>query len=125
MPFLTYSWKLKRTLPMLSDEEFAPIHSALQNRIERMKEYCRTHARASLAEAAQHCCDDALDYYEKISGVRLAHPDQLDWVRLSQYGRLCPSCEKPLRTPRAKLCVACGFELPEGQIAGAATPPTS
>ena len=123
MPFTTYSWKLKRRLPMLSDAEFAPINKALQNRIERIKEYRRTHPHSSLTEAGQHCCDDALDHYEKISGIKLAHPDELYWVQLSRYGRPCPNCEKPFRTPRAKLCVECGFELPEGQLAGAATPP--
>jgi hypothetical protein len=108
---------------MLSEEEFAPINKALQSRIERIKEYRRTHPRSSLAEAGQNCCDDALDRYEKISGIRLAHPDELYWVQLSRYGRPCPNCEKPFRTPRAKLCVECGFELPEGQVAGPATFP--
>lgn len=123
MPFTTYSWKLKRRLPMLSDEEFGPIDAALRNRIERMQQYRRTHPHSSLTEAAEHCCDDALDFYEKLSGVRLARPDDLYWVQLSRYGRLCPNCGKPFRTPRAKLCVECGFELPEGERAGAAKAP--
>lgn len=108
---------------MLSDEEFAPIGKALENRIERMRAYRRTYPQASLAEAALHCCDDALDQYEQISGVRLAHPDELAWVRLARYGRPCPDCGKLFRTPRAKLCVECGFELPEGKFAGPARPP--
>ncbi len=108
---------------MLSDEEFAPINEAMQNRVERIKDYRRTHPHSSLAEALQHSCDDALDYYQQVSGIRLTHPDDLYWVRLSHYGRPCPNCDKPFRTPRAKLCVECGFELPEGQLAGVATAP--
>ena len=123
MPLNTYSWKLRRHLPMLSDEEFEPINRSLQNRIERIKDYRRTHPLSTLAEARQHSCDDTLDHYKKISGIRLAHPDQLYWVLLSRFGRPCPNCEKPFRTPRAKLCVECGFELPDGQLAGEAIAP--
>jgi hypothetical protein len=124
MPFVTYSWKLKRRLPMLSDEEFAPIKAALQNRVERIRAYRRRHPDSPLAEAVQHSGDDALDYYEQASGVRLTHPDDLYWVQLSRYGRPCPNCDRPFRTPRAMLCVECGLELPEGQVAGSAPPPT-
>ncbi len=60
----------------------------------------------------------ALDAYEQITGVRLDHPDQLYVVRLSDYGRPCPECAKPFRTPRAKFCAECGFQLPDGEVAG-------
>lgn len=123
MPLTAYSWKLKRHLPMLSDEEFEPISKALHNRIERIKDYRCVHPQSSLAEAGQHCCDNALDLYEKLSGIRLVHSDELYWVQLSRYGRPCPNCEKLFRTTRAKLCAECGYELPEGQLAGDATLP--
>lgn len=117
MPVLMYSYGLKRSLPMLSDEEFEPIGKALENRVEQIKEYRRVH-QCSLDEALKHSSVDALDHYERISGIRLAHPDELYWVQLSRYGRSCPHCGKPFRTPRAKLCAECGFTLPKGQRSG-------
>jgi hypothetical protein len=120
MPTTQYSFKLKRRVPLLSDEEYRPIEEALRFRSQRIKDYRRTHSHSSLAEAKRHSCDDVLEYYESLSGIRLDDPDQLYWVQLSRYGRPCPKCRKLLRTPRAKLCVECGFELPEGEVAGPA-----
>ena len=117
MPITLYSFKLKRELPLLSDEEYHPIEKALANRIKGIKEYRQQH-RVSLEEAKRHSCDDALDYYERLTGVRLSDADELYWVRLSRYGRICSRCGKPFRTPRAKLCVECGLELPRDEIAG-------
>jgi hypothetical protein len=119
-----YSFKLKRKLPLLSDAEYHPIEQALAERIKRIKEYRLQHL-ASLEDAKRHSCDDALDYYEDLTGVRLFAVDELYWVRLSRYGRICPQCGKPLRTPKAKLCAECGLELPQGEIAGPAVSPST
>lgn len=122
MPITLYSYKLRRWVPLLTDEEFEPIALSVGSMIERIKRYMKDQ-RSSLTEARLRCCDDLLAYYEDLSGVRLAHPDELFAVRLSYYGRICPSCSKLFRTPRAKLCAECGFELPEGELAGPATIP--
>jgi hypothetical protein len=114
-----YSFKLRRELPLLSDDEYRPIAQALTNRIEGIKAYRQQHG-VSLAEAKRHSCDDALDHYERLTGIRLSDPDELYWVQLSRYGRICPECRKPFRTPKAKLCAECGLELPPGEIAGPA-----
>src|SRR5262245_26812465 len=117
MPVTLYSFKFRRELPLLSEEEFQPIAKLLRNRVEDIKQY-RTEHGAALDEARRHSSNDALDYYEKLTGIRLSHPDELYWVRLSRYGRGCPKCGKPFRTPRAKLCAECGLELREGEVAG-------
>ena len=122
MPITLYSFKLKRELPLLSDAEYHPIEQALTNRIKGIKEYRQQH-RVSLEEAKRHSCDDALDHYEGLTGVRLSDADELYWVRLSKYGRICPQCGKPFRTPRAKLCAECGLELPRDEVAGPAVFP--
>jgi hypothetical protein len=46
-------------------------------------------------------------YYE-ITGFRETNPNAVGHHRLSMYGPPCSSCGKPLRTPRAKSCDACG-----------------
>jgi hypothetical protein len=121
MPTTLYSFKLKREVPLLSADEYGPIGQALANRLDGIKDYMLQHG-VSLKEAKGHSCDSALDYYERLTGIRLADPDELYWVELSKYGRPCPQCAKPFRTPRAKLCAECGFKLPPGEVAGPATP---
>lgn len=122
MPITLYSFKLKREVPLLTDEEYRPIGEALSDRIKGMKKY-RAQNGGSIAEAAQKSSDEALDLYEGLTGVRLAHPDELYSVELSAYGRPCPKCSRPFRTPVAKFCAECGFELPPGEVAGPAVLP--
>src|SRR6185369_688500 len=88
MPVTRYSYKLGREISLLSDEEYRPIAELLQQRIESIKQYRADHG-VSLAEARRHSSAEALAYYEKLTGIRLSHPDELYWVRLSHYGRSC------------------------------------
>jgi len=119
MPITLYSYKLKRWAPLLSDEEFRPIARALDQRVKAIRLHMGRNG-ASLDQARRRSSGEALDIYERLTGVRLSHPDELYAVRLSQYGWQCPRCAKPFRTPKAKLCAECGFELPPGQVAGPA-----
>jgi hypothetical protein len=123
MPVSMYSFKLRRNVPMLSDEEFEPIEKALFLRIRRIQEYRLSHPTASIGDARRYSVDHALDLYEDMTGVRLADPDELYAVQLSLYGRPCPQCGKPFRTPRARFCAECGLGLPSGEVAGPASAP--
>ena len=113
-----YSYRFKREMPLLTEAEFEAIGVSLSARIEEITAYRAKHD-CSLLEARAKASLAALDAYERLTGERLDHPDQLYWVQLSRYGRPCPSCSKPFRTPRAKLCVECGYELAAGELAGA------
>jgi len=62
MPITLYNFKLKRELPLLSDDEYRPIERALIDRLEEIKEYRHQH-QASLEEAKRHTSDDALDFH--------------------------------------------------------------
>jgi hypothetical protein len=50
----------------------------------------------------------ALARYFEITGFRETNPNAIWHHRLSLFGPPCASCGKLLRTPRAKLCAACG-----------------
>jgi hypothetical protein len=121
MPVAHYSYGLKRVIPMLTEDEFRPIARLLRSRPCDIQQYMRDHPSASLTEAKHGSASEALDCYERATGVRLESPDMLHWVELARYGLPCPSCGKLMRTPFARLCAACGFELPEGEVAGPAT----
>lgn len=114
-----YSYKLRREVPLLSDQEWKIIGAHFDNYIQAIKTYRELHG-CSLDEARDRNPQGqaALAAYEALTGVRLDHPEQLYALPLSKYGRPCPSCSRPFRTPRARMCAECGYQLPEGEVAG-------
>jgi hypothetical protein len=52
----------------------------------------------------------ALQAYERITGVAETNINAIWHHRRSLYGPPCEACSKPLRTPRASFCAACGWE---------------
>lgn len=64
------------------------------------------------AVAALHGMDSKpfLDEYERLTGFRETNPNAVWHHRLALYGPPCRVCSKPLRTPQASRCVACGAE---------------
>lgn len=51
-----------------------------------------------------------LDYYKIITGMEETEPNAIMHHRIAQYGPPCENCGKPYRTPKASLCVACGYK---------------
>jgi len=94
---------------MLTEAEWEVVSPALANGVAQIKAY-REKYNCSLAEARAHGYgQDALELYEKITGFRETNPDALFHHRLGIYGPLCGACHKPLRTPNASYCAACGW----------------
>ncbi len=54
--------------------------------------------------------------YVRITGYVETNPAAVWHHRLALYGPPCSSCGKPLRTPKAKLCAACGTRLPSNGV---------
>ncbi|HEX8430379.1 MAG TPA: hypothetical protein VF625_03795 [Longimicrobium sp.] len=49
--------------------------------------------------------------YEMFTGVRETNVNAIPHHVASLYGPPCPACGKPLRTPKARLCAACGWGM--------------
>jgi hypothetical protein len=79
-------------VPMLTDSERDIVWKALEGKTipfpERHKNF--------LAE------------YEQLTGFRETNPNAVFHHVASQYGPPCETCGKPLRTPNASFCAACG-----------------
>lgn len=50
-----------------------------------------------------------LEMYRLLTGFTETNPNAVMHHKVEQYGLPCPQCTKPLRTPEARFCAACGF----------------
>jgi hypothetical protein len=93
---------------MLEEREWEEIVAHQTKQLERIKHHRAAHG-VSLTEAKDIVTDSgALECYFQLTGFRETNPNALWHHRLSLFGPPCRICSKPLRTPRAKLCAACG-----------------
>ena len=104
-----YCRRCRTEVPMLDESEWAEFEPLLANAIGQTKRY-RAERRVSLAEArAKGYGREALERYSQITtGFRETNTDALWHHRLNLFDPPCNACGKPLRTPRAKRCAACG-----------------
>lgn len=89
-----WCWRCQMDVPMLDEDEYARV-AAL---------YSRCLSEGQVAARMQ----PVLDAYEEITGFRETNANAVMHHRLSLYGLSCVGCGKPLRTPRASFCAACG-----------------
>ena len=98
-------------LPMLDEAEWAEMVPLLVVAIqELMDERRETGIGLSEAQASGKFGSRALAFYCDLTGFDETNVNALWHHRLSLYGPPCVHCAKPLRTPQAKLCAACGRE---------------
>ena len=53
---------------------------------------------------------ELLEYYNNLTGFGETEPNAIMHHSLEQIGADCENCGKPYRTPKAKLCVNCGYK---------------
>lgn len=102
-----WCWRCKAEMPMLDEEEFS--------RVDQLYGECMN---ASVANRRAFQLPDnmsmeerfrpVVEAYEAITGLSDLHHNAIMHHRISLFGEPCVYCGKPLRTPNAKLCVACG-----------------
>ena len=105
-----YCWRCDMVVPMLTEQEWQLIEPALSQAISDVKAYRAAHGVA-LSDALQHSYGQtALELYHQFTGFSETNPDAIWHHRLSIYGPPCSACGKPLRTPQASFCAACGTQ---------------
>jgi hypothetical protein len=104
-----YCWRCDKTLPMLEENEWAIVSPLLSDAISQIQQF-RVENNCSLDKALELGIfgTEALAVYQNITGNAETDINSLSHHRASIYGPPCVYCGKPLRTPSARLCAACG-----------------
>lgn len=89
---------------MLDEAEFAIVWALYDGAIRTGKATPRALGPTNIADLFRPVCDA----YERLTGFREDHAAAILHHRLSLYGPPCGACGKPLRTPKARHCAACG-----------------
>jgi hypothetical protein len=94
-------------MPKLDEEEYAEVARLHSQAIMATKEFRRAWdiplESASMHERFAPVCIQ----YERITGMKKSNENAIMHHRISLFGPPCKHCQKPLRTPKAKLCGAC------------------
>ena len=83
-------------IPMLNREEFAIASELYSKGFKKVK------------VNRQERFKELLDYYNDLTGFEETEPNAIMHHSIEQFGPDCENCGKPYRTPKAKLCLACG-----------------
>jgi hypothetical protein len=100
---------------MMDEDEFARVYATYLDGI-RTIQAIRERDDVSLAESpVREMAARVRREYEALGGTPgFGDPgDDVHHVlkhRLADYGPLCTACGRPLRTPEASLCAACGHQ---------------
>jgi len=103
-----YCWRCDADIPMLEDDEWKELFPHLEEGLRAIKDLRRNNSM-SLEQAKDETYGrGALQRYFDLTGSRETNTNALWHHRVSQYGPPCSFCGKPLRTPKARMCAACG-----------------
>ena len=96
---------------MLDEDEYAEVYRLYGGAMSATKEF-RERWNIPLIEATREDRFRPLrDAYERLTGMKETNHNAIMHHRLSLYGPPCKQCQKPLRTPKAKLCGSCMFPV--------------
>ena len=93
---------------MLDESEFEVVRKAHSRGIQAVKDYRQQNGASLRDTPIAQLHQPVQDAYERLTGATGFHQDHILKHRLSLYGPPCSACGKPLRTPLAKMCAACG-----------------
>jgi hypothetical protein len=95
---MLWCWRCQEEVPMLDEVEYAHAFKLYGQAFE---------ARKSGSDKTESF-KPLLDYYQSLTGLEIEVPNAIMHHRIAQYGPPCEACGKPLRTPKAAFCAACG-----------------
>lgn len=119
-----WCWRCKMEIPMLDEDEWdllMRVHDTWREDPAGAVEMLRREAAqrgvtpprtppGDLSGLRRHLWHITAGY-AVFTGMEETEPNAVWHHRVSLYGPPCPACRKPLRTPSAKLCAACGWGM--------------
>ena len=108
-----WCWRCKQEMPMLDEDEYAEIARLYSEATLAVKEYRRTWGIPLENASIHERFEPVRARYESITGMKESNDNAIIHHRISLYGPPCKQCNKPLRTPKAKLCGACMLPVQE------------
>jgi hypothetical protein len=103
-----WCWRCKMDVPMLDEEEFAIVGKLYSEGMSATQEFRLKHNLPLSECSIEERFRPVRDAYERMTGIAESNHNAIMHHRISIYGPACESCGKPLRTPRANFCAACG-----------------
>jgi hypothetical protein len=121
---ITWCWRCQTEYPMLEDHEWSILRAAHQKLPQGTDAAFATLQRHAQAAGLRAPLEPpaagsmvARRYWHLIAGFELftgiveTSPNSIWHHHLSQYGPPCSQCSRLLRTPKAKICAACGAKV--------------
>ncbi len=105
---LLYCWRCRTDVPMLDESEFAVVAHVHRQCTAAVKAYREQHGATLANTPRADLMRPVLETYRELTGVNAGDPDHVLKHRLALIGPPCTACGRPLRTPQASFCAACG-----------------
>jgi hypothetical protein len=108
---------------MLDEAEFARIDQVYRECTAAVQQYRQDHSAPLSQTPVDGLFRPVRQEYVRLTGRTSDHQDEILRHRIALYGPSCHVCGKPLRTPAARVCAACGSsradppETPEQEAA--------
>ena len=109
---MLYCWRCKMDVPMLDEEEFAIVAQLYTESLHATKAYRQTYSLSLENTPIHELFRPVRDAYARLTGWSETNENAVMHHRISMYGSACEECGKPLRTPHASFCAACGHPRP-------------
>jgi len=104
---MLWCWRCKCEMPMLDEVEYSQIARLYNESMKATKEFRKLWNIPLEGISINERFRPGRDEYEHLTGVKESNENAIMHHRLSLYGPPCKRCQRPLRTPKAKLCGSC------------------
>jgi hypothetical protein len=105
---IMWCWRCKIEVPMLDEKEFAVVSRLYSEGMRAVKVFREEHGIPLSEAPIEERFRPLRDAYRQMTGMDESNHSAIIHHRISIYGPDCERCGKPLRTPRASFCAACG-----------------
>lgn len=105
---MLWCWRCRMEMPMLDEYEWREIDELRQQAFSWTKEFRQKYNLPLENASIEMRFRSMREKYQKMTGFEETNHLAILHHRIAIYGETCKSCGKPLRTPQANFCAACG-----------------